>query len=164
MSTKDKDIKTLDKLKQFFRINKGGQGGYRQKEEFILTVELEKDLCSDSPTNVRIRTIKELFEPVISNRLDETAVVKLWTLLEDMLKDNVNKENRLLVFSFFRTVIQGQYERLGMMRTQFFKLIKTHSIAEDLVPRYVAYFRFFFFYISFIFQSDTSFLFLTFKT
>ncbi|XP_073996859.1 TSC complex subunit tuberin isoform X2 [Rhodnius prolixus] len=135
MSSKDKDIKTFDKLKQFFRLNKGTQGGYRQKEDFILSVELEKDLSSESPTNVRIRTIKELFETVINNRLEENAVVKLWTLLEDMVNDNISKDNRHLVFSFFRTLIQGQFERLGMMRSQFFKLIKTHNIPDDIGPR-----------------------------
>ena len=65
----------------------------------------------------------------------QNVVVKLWYLLEDLLGANVLKEHRNTIFAFFRGLIQGQYERLGMMRAQFFKLIKSHSIAEDIGAR-----------------------------
>lgn len=134
MSVKDKEVKTLDKLKQFFRI-KGAPGAARSKEDFTLTPDWEKDLSSDSPLSVRIKAVKELLETVLNNKLDENAPAKLWCLLEDLLSKEVTQDNRHLIFSFFRALIQGQYERLGMMRAQFFRLIKSHNIQDDIVPR-----------------------------
>ncbi|CAH1389862.1 unnamed protein product [Nezara viridula] len=134
MSAKDKEVKTLDKLKQFFRINKGAPGSTKCKEEFSLPIEIEKYLSSDTPLHIRIKTVKELHETVLNNKLEENAPAKLWCLLEDLFIEE-NKENRHLVFEFFRALIQGQYERLGIMRAQVFKLIRNHTNSDDVILR-----------------------------
>ncbi|XP_014260624.1 tuberin [Cimex lectularius] len=135
MSSKDKETKTMDKLRQLFRIKAGPQGSFRIKEDFILTVDMEKDLSSDSPLNVRIKTIKELTDVVLNQRLEDNAAERLWALLKDLLAENVSRENRHLVFNFFRSLVQGQNERIGLMRAEFFKLIKNHNIPEDIGQR-----------------------------
>uniref|UniRef100_A0A0K8TBU2 Tuberin n=1 Tax=Lygus hesperus TaxID=30085 RepID=A0A0K8TBU2_LYGHE len=137
MSTKGSkdDIKALDKLKQFFRLQKSNPGACRFRDDFILTPEIEKEISFESSVATRIKALKELNEIVLKDRLEENAVGKFWCLLEDLLKENVSKENRHFVFSFFRSLIQGQWDKLGIMRAQFFKAIKAHNIADDLVPR-----------------------------
>ncbi|KAL1116001.1 hypothetical protein AAG570_005496 [Ranatra chinensis] len=135
MSAKDKESKTLEKIKQFFRINRGVPGNLRPREDFVLSNVLEKDLCSESPTAQRIKTVKEIVETVLNHKLEDNAIAKLWYLLEDLVAPGNPKENRHVVFSFCRALIQGQYERLGMMRAQFFKFIKNHDVEEDIGPR-----------------------------
>lgn len=54
-----------------------------------------------------------------------------------MLQREVPKEHRHLAFYFFRCLVQGQYDKLGLMRVHFFRVIKTHDVAEDVAPRYV---------------------------
>lgn len=130
-----KDSKALEKLKQFFRINKGGTSNFRPREEFELTPETEKELCGEASLSHRVKAIKDLSETVLNHRLEDMAVEKLWHCLQDLLQDSVAKEHRHLAFSFFRCLVQGQYERLGMMRVHFFRLVKSHENPEDTVPR-----------------------------
>lgn len=60
---------------------------------------------------------------------------KLWSCLQDLFQDNVATEHRHMAFSFFRCLVTGQYERLGLLRVHFFQLIKNHDNAEDIGPR-----------------------------
>ncbi|XP_039291005.1 LOW QUALITY PROTEIN: tuberin [Nilaparvata lugens] len=134
MGTKEpKDSKTMDKLKQFFRLNKGG-ANYKYREDFILTPELIKDLSPESSMNHRMKALKELMDNVVLYRLEDHAAEKLWTILSDLLQDNVALEHRHTAFAFFRCLVNGQYERLGMLRVHFFNLIK-HENSEDIEPR-----------------------------
>uniref|UniRef100_A0AAU7B8N1 Tuberin n=1 Tax=Pyrrhocoris apterus TaxID=37000 RepID=A0AAU7B8N1_PYRAP len=135
MSTKEKEVKTLDKLKQFFRFNKSAIGNIKREEDFSLSVDLEKELSSESPITIRIKVIAELLQTVLNNKLEENAPAKLWCLLEDLFSPEVPQDIRHLVFAFFRALIQGQYERIGMMRLQFFRLVANHSVPGDIVPR-----------------------------
>ncbi|RZF45475.1 hypothetical protein LSTR_LSTR009346 [Laodelphax striatellus] len=135
MGTKEpKDSKTMDKLKQFFRLNKGG-ANYKYREDFILTPELIKDLSPESSMNHRMKALKELTDKVELYRLEDHAAEKLWTILSDLLQDNVALEHRHTAFAFFRRLVIGQYERLGMLRVHFFNLIKNHENVEDIEPR-----------------------------
>lgn len=65
----------------------------------------------------------------------QEAVKKLWHCVKDLLQDNVCKEHRHLVLHFLRCLVQGQSERLGMMRNHYFRLVKTHPNPEDVGPR-----------------------------
>ncbi|XP_046387021.1 tuberin [Ischnura elegans] len=134
MNTKEKEKSFHEKLKQFFRINKGT--GYKGRLDFfLLTQEIEKEISSDNPIHHRIKAIKELSDVVLNNRLEDNSIERLWILLQDLLKRDVSKEHRHIAFGFFRCLVQGQYEKLGMMRAQFFRIIKTHDIPEDANPR-----------------------------
>lgn len=137
MSAKDKENKTFhEKLKQFFRINKGGTGNLKGRVDFALTQDIEKDLSPETPVTHRVKVIKELSEAVLKNRLEDNSIEKLWACLQDLLHREVLKEHRHLAFYFFRCLVQGQYDKLGLMRVHFFRIIKTHDIPEDVAPRF----------------------------
>ncbi|CAA9997539.1 unnamed protein product [Nesidiocoris tenuis] len=129
------DIKTFDKLKQFFRLQKSNPGAYKHREDYVLTPELEKELCSECPVSSRVKALRELSETVLKCRLEEDAVGRLWCLLEDLLSSGVSKEHRHSVFAFYRHLIHGQWDKLGIMRAHIFKTIKDHDLAEDLGQR-----------------------------
>ncbi|XP_063234483.1 tuberin isoform X2 [Bacillus rossius redtenbacheri] len=132
MSSKEKDKTFQEKLKSFFKINKGN---FKGRVDFSLTADVVKDLSPEAPLNQRLKILKEMSEAVRKNYIEDGGVEKLWACVKDLLHPDVAKEYRHLVFSFFRCLIQGQYENLGIMRTHFFKLIKTHDVEEDTAPR-----------------------------
>ncbi|KAK6623829.1 hypothetical protein RUM44_010685 [Polyplax serrata] len=132
MSGRDKEIKPLEKLKQFFRAAKGSSVNFKGKADFVLTCDVEKGISTDAPINQRIRTIKDLSEIVATCRLEDYAVEKLWTLVRDLLHKDVEKEHRHVCLHFLKCLVQGQYEKLGIMRSHFFKIIKNHGICEDV--------------------------------
>ncbi|KAG8222545.1 hypothetical protein J437_LFUL004581 [Ladona fulva] len=132
MNVKEKEKPFHEKLKQFFRINRGN---YKGRADVSLTPELEKELSSENPTHSRIKAIKELSDLVVSSRLEDNSIEKLWILLQDLLKREHTKEHRHITFCFFRCLVQGQYEKLGIMRVIFFRVIKLHDIPEDANPR-----------------------------
>lgn len=43
---------------------------------------------------------------------------------------------RHLEFSFLHSLVKGQYDRLGMLRAHFFRVIKQYDHPEDIVPRF----------------------------
>ncbi|XP_075230715.1 TSC complex subunit tuberin isoform X2 [Lycorma delicatula] len=133
MSSKDKDSKTMEKLKQFFRLNKGGGGNYKSREDFILTSELEKEISPESSMNHRLKALRELSDHVVNHKLEDSAIEKLWLSIQDLLQENVAQEHRHVAFSFLRFLVSSQYERLNMMRVHFFNLVKNNT--EDVIPR-----------------------------
>lgn len=101
MNSKDKDNKTLhDKLKQFFRINKGIlhliyhsfrernfsrarltpnnytgiAGNYKSREDFTLTHDIEREISPDSPVHHRTKAIKELSDAVLNQQWEDVRV------------------------------------------------------------------------------------------
>jgi len=46
----------------------------------------------------------------------------------------VETETRHAAINFLKCLAKGQHEKLGLMKLVFFRLIKTHDIAEDIVP------------------------------
>ncbi|KAJ9583770.1 hypothetical protein L9F63_021894, partial [Diploptera punctata] len=102
--------------------------------DLALTPEIEKELSPETPLNHRTKVIRELSESVLKNRLEENAIEKLWGCLQDLLQRDVAKEHRHLAYSFFRCLVQGQYEKLGLMRAQIFRIIKTYDVPEDVIP------------------------------
>ncbi|XP_012271509.1 tuberin isoform X2 [Orussus abietinus] len=134
MSSKDKDNKTLhDKLKQFFRINKGN---YKSREDFTLTHDIEKEISSESPVYHRTKAIKDLCDAVLNHQWEDRAAEKLWNLVQDLLGREVLKEHRHVTLNFLRCLVQGQYTKLSsLMRVKFFMVVKEHEIPEDIGPR-----------------------------
>ncbi|CAL7948460.1 unnamed protein product [Xylocopa violacea] len=138
MSSKDKDNKTLhDKLKQFFRINKGN---YKNREDFTLTHELEKEISPESPVHHRTKAIKDLCEAVLHQQWEDKAAERLWYLVQDLLEKDVSREHRHVTLNFLRCLVQGQYSKLSsLMRVKFFMVVKEHNIPEDIGPRYICH-------------------------
>ncbi|XP_060838182.1 tuberin isoform X2 [Rhopalosiphum padi] len=133
----NKDNKTFEKLKQFFRINRGGPnlGALRVKDDYTLTEDQGLKISSESTIHTRIKAIEELAEIAKSHRLEENAVASLWLRVHDLFSHHVPKEQRHLVFNLIRSIILGQFGNLGMLRKHFFNFIKSHTIAEDISYR-----------------------------
>ncbi|XP_059490501.1 tuberin isoform X2 [Neocloeon triangulifer] len=137
MSSKDKDKTLQDKLKQFFRLNKGNAAGtVVERSDFSLTSEIEIAIGPQS-TNVndRVKTLRDISNVVLQKNLEEHAIEKLWSLVQDLLREDVPKEQRYNVFQFLCNLAQGQSEKLGILRAQFFRLVVQHSLPEDVGAR-----------------------------
>ncbi|XP_063696439.1 tuberin [Culicoides brevitarsis] len=132
-SSKEKE-QTLNKFKNFFRMT-NKQGGTRDRHEFCLTPELEKELRPETPVAQRCKTLKELGDVVASNTLKENLVPKLWDLTKDLIVPNKPAEQRQIALTFYCKLIQGQFKDLGMMRGHFFHVIQEHDVHEDLPLR-----------------------------
>lgn len=65
----------------------------------------------------------------------QNAIASLWMEIHDLFNKNVPKEHRHLVFVFVKSIIQGQFGHLGMLRQHFFNFIKNHNNAEDISYR-----------------------------
>lgn len=52
--------------------------------------------------------------------------------MQDLIGSNVPTETRHLTFKFLECLLRGQFERLGMMRLYFFKVIQEHKIPADI--------------------------------
>ncbi|XP_011497969.1 PREDICTED: tuberin [Ceratosolen solmsi marchali] len=130
MRAQDKDNKTLpDKLRQFFRINKGN---FRSREDITLTHGIEKEISSDSPVHCRTKVIKDLSDAVLNNQWEDCAAERLWYLVQDLLGQDVPREHRHITLNFLKCLVQGQYSRLSsLMRVKFFNVVKEHDIPED---------------------------------
>uniref|UniRef100_A0A1Y1N0Q7 Rap-GAP domain-containing protein n=1 Tax=Photinus pyralis TaxID=7054 RepID=A0A1Y1N0Q7_PHOPY len=131
-----KEIKSFqDKLKQYFRTNKGNQG-HRSRPDFTLTEDIERLLSSDSPPATRIRAIKELCDVVVANKLKDKVVEKLWSCLQDLFSKDQPEELRHLAFHFLQCLLKGQNERLSLMRAHFFRVVKNHDHPDDIIQRF----------------------------
>ncbi|XP_034935459.1 tuberin [Chelonus insularis] len=133
MNIKEKDTKTLEKFKLFFRSNKGN---YKCNEDHILTQEIEREICSQNQIHHRIRAIKDLCDDIRHNNWEEKAAEKLWNLVKDLLSKDTPKEHRHTVFNFLCCLVEGQYSRLSsLIRVKFFLIVKDHEIPEDIYLR-----------------------------
>ncbi|XP_020281635.1 tuberin [Pseudomyrmex gracilis] len=134
MNSKDKDNKNFhDKLKQFFRISKGN---YKNREDFTLTHDIEKEISPDSPVHHRTKAIKDLCDAVLNQQWEDRAAERLWNLVQDLLGKDVPREHRHLTLNFLKCLVQGQYSKLSsLMRVKFFMVVKDYDIPEDIGPR-----------------------------
>lgn len=155
MSSKDKENKSVqDKLKQLFRLHKGNLGNIVRRGDFVLSPEIEKELNAESPLSTRIKAIRSLSDIVLSNKLEEVTrnnlryafccncfifkrgVEKLWAWTQDLLSKEQPTEIRHLEFSFLIALVRGQYDRLGILRAHFFRVVKQYDHPEDLILRF----------------------------
>ncbi|XP_055383497.1 tuberin [Condylostylus longicornis] len=130
MSSKDKD-NALNKLRHFFKASKTGVG-VKERE---LGPELERELRPENPVAQRCKTLKDLGEMVLTTKLEDAAICKLWELTKDLIVDNKSTEHRQITLTFYKKLIQGQYANLSLMREHFFLVIQKHEVMEDLRHR-----------------------------
>lgn len=126
-----------EKMKQFFGIKVSSPINLDKvkTEVYSLTAENIRDVCKESSLNHRLRALKELYQVVRTRHLDENAVEALCDHTKDMIDPQLPVETRHIVLHFYCGIIQGQLEKMNIMRTYFFRLIKIHDIAEDILPR-----------------------------
>ncbi|XP_014220709.1 tuberin [Trichogramma pretiosum] len=133
MRAQDKDNKAIDKLKQFFRLQRGT---FKNREDMALNNTIEREISPDSTIHCRLKAIKDLSDAVLNHQWEDCAAEKLWFLVQDLIRPDVPKEQRQTVLHFLRCLVQGQYSRLSpLMRVKFFNVIKEHSIPEDVELR-----------------------------
>nr|XP_045602485.1 tuberin-like [Procambarus clarkii] len=131
MSKDNKPEKSFpERLKRWFKIERGNFPGCRY---IRLTEELKTELGNESPVAVRLKAIRELNEVLISRKLEEYGIEKLWFLIQDLLSLTCPAEHRHTTLQMLTTLTAG-HDRLGPMRHVFFNYISDNYQREDTKP------------------------------
>lgn len=69
-----KRISNVSFLYRLLFILLKGQNVHKGKEEPVLTSDIESRINSDAPVEIRLKTLKELNEAVLNNRLEEVSI------------------------------------------------------------------------------------------
>ncbi|XP_046568318.1 tuberin-like [Haliotis rubra] len=137
MSRPESDLK--ERLKNLFKFSRAPSApstAHRtQTKDIVLTPDVLREICPESPANNRIRTIRDLSDTVKKKRLEENAIEALWKNISDLLQPQVTTESRQVALHFLKCLLEGQLQNLGILRGHFFKVIEALTGPDDLSHR-----------------------------
>lgn len=110
-------------------------GTIRERTDFALVPELERELQPETPVAQRCKALRDLGEDVRNNRLEDADIKKLWELTKDLIVPHKPADQRQTALAFYQKLIQGQYESLAIMRGHFYRVIENHNVPEDVEYR-----------------------------
>uniref|UniRef100_A0A672VBS9 Tuberin n=1 Tax=Strigops habroptila TaxID=2489341 RepID=A0A672VBS9_STRHB len=123
-----KDSGLKEKFKNLLGLGTS-RGSSKLSEELTVELSIECGLSN------RIRAISQICEVVKTKKIEEHAVEAIWKVVSDMLQPERPAEARHAVLHLLKSIVQGQGERLGILRAHFFKVIKDYPSNEDLHER-----------------------------
>eukprot|EP01087_Luapelamoeba_hula_P007887 TRINITY_DN1939_c0_g1_i1.p1 TRINITY_DN1939_c0_g1~~TRINITY_DN1939_c0_g1_i1.p1 ORF type:complete len:681 (-),score=96.07 TRINITY_DN1939_c0_g1_i1:353-2395(-) len=95
----------------------------RITHEALLNESL-RSLHKSNPLATRLKFVLELCDFVQTYRVED--VTKLWAAVKDLVSPTQSPEIRDIGFRIMRAIIKGQYNDLGMLRIEFFRIIQMH--------------------------------------
>ncbi|WAQ96556.1 TSC2-like protein [Mya arenaria] len=111
MSSRKQEENLKDKIKNLFSRKKDTAAVYKGPSKDVtpvFTSEILKEIGPESPSNNRIKTIKEMSDVVLKKKLEQTAIEAVWCSIQDL------------------------YNQLGMMKVHFFNVILSLQLQENV--------------------------------